>query len=139
MSLSIEDYLATRRREVEALLEARVPAPGGLEGDPGHPIWKRDYLGCTGLFGVELAPCSDRQLAAFVDSLELFALGYSWGGYDSLVVPQNIQKSRSVRPWSGALMACGHCRVDMAGASSARRHGSYSITLSAVRRRCSGG
>jgi hypothetical protein len=45
----------------------------------------------------------------------------------------------SVRPWSGALMACGHCRVDMAGASSARRHGSYSITLSAVRRRCSGG
>jgi len=73
----------------------------GLESDPGHAIWKRDYLGCTGLFGVELKPCSDGQLAAFVDSLELFALGYSWGGFDSLVVPQNIQKSRSVRPWSG--------------------------------------
>jgi cystathionine beta-lyase len=73
----------------------------GLEGDPGHAIWKRDYLGCSGLFGVELEPCSDEQLAAFVDSLELFALGYSWGGFDSLVVPQNIEKSRSVRPWSG--------------------------------------
>jgi cystathionine beta-lyase len=73
----------------------------GLEGDPGHAIWKRDYLGCSGLFGVELEPCSDQQLAAFIDSLELFALGYSWGGFDSLVVPQNIQKSRSIRPWSG--------------------------------------
>jgi cysteine-S-conjugate beta-lyase len=73
----------------------------GLESDPGHAIWKRDYLGCSGLFGVELEPCTDRQLAAFVDSLELFALGYSWGGFDSLVVPQNIEKSRSVRPWSG--------------------------------------
>jgi len=78
----------------------RVLHPG-LESDPGHALWKRDYLGCTGLFGVALKPCSDRALAAFVDSLELFALGYSWGGFESLVVPQNIQKSRSVRPWSG--------------------------------------
>ena len=78
----------------------RVLHPG-LESDPGHAIWKRDYLGCTGLFGVALKPCSDRALAAFVDSLELFALGYSWGGFESLVVPQNIQKSRSVRPWTG--------------------------------------
>ena len=78
----------------------RVLHPG-LESDPGHALWKRDYLGCTGLFGVALKPCSDRALAAFVDSLELFALGYSWGGFESLVVPQNIQKSRSVRPWRG--------------------------------------
>jgi cystathionine beta-lyase len=78
----------------------RVLHPG-LESDPGHGIWKRDYLGCSGLFGVALKPCSDRQLAALIDSLELFALGYSWGGFDSLVVPQNIQKSRSVRPWQG--------------------------------------
>ena len=78
----------------------RVLHPG-LESDPGHAIWKRDYLGCTGLFGVALKPCSDAALAAFLDSLELFALGYSWGGFESLVVPQNIQKSRSVRPWTG--------------------------------------
>jgi cystathionine beta-lyase len=72
-----------------------------LEDDPGHALWKRDYLGSTGLFGVELADCSREQLARFIDGLELFALGYSWGGFDSLIVPQNIQKSRSVRPWSG--------------------------------------
>ena len=72
-----------------------------LEDDPGHALWKRDYLGSTGLFGVELADCSEDQLAAFLDGLELFAIGYSWGGFESLVVPQNIQKSRSVRPWTG--------------------------------------
>ena len=79
---------------------ARVLYPA-LEDDPGHAIWKRDYLGASGLFGVEFKGCSDRELAAFVDSLELFALGYSWGGFDSLVVPHNIQKARSVRPWKG--------------------------------------
>ncbi|MBC8023820.1 MAG: cystathionine beta-lyase [Burkholderiales bacterium] len=79
---------------------ARVLYPA-LEDDPGHAIWKRDYLGATGLFGVELAPCSERRLAAFIDALELFALGYSWGGFESLVVPQNIQKARTVTPWAG--------------------------------------
>lgn len=72
-----------------------------LEDDPGHALWKRDFLGSTGLFGVELAPCTDDQLAAFIDRLECFALGYSWGGFDSLIVPHNIHKSRSVRPWTG--------------------------------------
>ena len=79
---------------------ARVLYPA-LEDDPGHAIWKRDYLGASGLFGVELEPCREGDLAAFVDSLELFALGYSWGGFDSLVVPHNIHKARSVRPWNG--------------------------------------
>jgi cystathionine beta-lyase len=79
---------------------ARVLYPA-LEDDPGHAIWKRDYLGASGLFGVELEPCSESQLAAFIDSLQLFALGYSWGGFESLVVPQNIHKARTVRPWSG--------------------------------------
>ena len=72
-----------------------------LEDDPGHALWKRDFLGSTGLFGVELAPCTQDQLAAFIDRLECFALGYSWGGFDSLIVPHNIHKARSVRPWTG--------------------------------------
>jgi len=91
-------HVARRLRKHPAIARVLHPA---LESDPGHAIWKRDYLGCTGLFGVELKPCSDAQLAAFIDSLELFALGYSWGGFESLVVPQNIQKSRSVHPWTG--------------------------------------
>jgi cystathionine beta-lyase len=78
----------------------RVLHPG-LEDDPGHALWKRDYLGSTGLFGVELAPCTEDQLAALIDRLELFALGYSWGGFESLVVPHNIHKARSIRPWTG--------------------------------------
>lgn len=78
----------------------RVLHPG-LADDPGHALWKRDFLGSTGLFGVELAECSGEQLAAFIDGLELFALGYSWGGFDSLIVPHNIHKARSVRPWTG--------------------------------------
>jgi cystathionine beta-lyase len=78
----------------------RVLHPG-LEDDPGHALWKRDFLGSTGLFGVELADCSAEQLARFIDGLELFALGYSWGGFDSLIVPHNIHTARSVRPWTG--------------------------------------
>jgi cysteine-S-conjugate beta-lyase len=72
-----------------------------LEDDPGYALWKRDYLGSTGLFGVELADGDEEQLAAFIDGLECFALGYSWGGFESLVVPHNIHKSRSIRPWTG--------------------------------------
>ena len=79
---------------------ARVLHPA-LPSDPGHALWKRDFLGSTGLFGVELKPCSSAQLAAFIDGLECFELGYSWGGYDSLVVPARLDGARSVRPWKG--------------------------------------
>ncbi len=80
---------------------ARVLHPG-LPGDPGHALWKRDFLGSTGLFGVELAPCSPAQVAALIDHLDLFALGYSWGGFESLIVPGNLRgAARSVRPWTG--------------------------------------
>ncbi len=72
-----------------------------LAEDPGHALWKRDFLGSAGLLGIELAPCSPEQLAAFIDRLELFALGYSWGGYESLIVPANLRGARSVRPWEG--------------------------------------
>jgi cystathionine beta-lyase len=72
-----------------------------LPEDPGHALWKRDFLGSTGLFSLELAPCSRTQLAAFVEGLELFALGYSWGGFESLVMPAQVERARSVRPWRG--------------------------------------
>jgi cystathionine beta-lyase len=72
-----------------------------LPDDPGHALWKRDFLGASGLFGVELAPCSRAQLAHCVDELEYFALGFSWGGYESLVVPAHPERSRTARPWRG--------------------------------------
>lgn len=71
---------------------ARVLYPA-LEGDPGHTIWKRDFKGATGLFGVVLKPVSREALAAFFDDLVLFGRGYSWGGYESLIVPAHIRRT----------------------------------------------
>jgi cystathionine beta-lyase len=72
-----------------------------LPEDPGHALWKRDFLGSSGLFAIELAPCSRTQLAAFIEGLDYFALGYSWGGYESLVVPAHVEHARSARAWQG--------------------------------------
>ncbi|HXZ50221.1 MAG TPA: cystathionine beta-lyase [Usitatibacter sp.] len=79
---------------------ARVLHPA-LPDDPGHALWRRDFAGSSGLFGVELAPCSPAQVAALLDHLEFFALGYSWGGYESLAVPARLRGARSERPWTG--------------------------------------
>jgi cystathionine beta-lyase len=62
---------------------------------PGHAIWKRDFRGASGLFSIFLAPCSQQALAAFLDGLELFGMGYSWGGYESLVVPFDCSSYRT--------------------------------------------
>jgi cystathionine beta-lyase len=78
---------------------ARVIHPA-LEDDPGHAIWKRDFRGACGLFGVELKPVSHGKLAAFIDSLKLFGIGYSWGAYESLIVPAKIQ--RTARPFAAS-------------------------------------
>jgi cystathionine beta-lyase len=72
-----------------------------LESDPGHALWRRDFHGSSGLFAIELASVPRERIAAFVDALELFALGYSWGGYESLVVPAHVGHARSVRRWAG--------------------------------------
>jgi cystathionine beta-lyase len=79
---------------------ARVMYPA-LEDDPGHAIWKRDFDGASGLFGVELKPCSDVQFAAMLDHFDIFRLGYSWGGYESLVVPTYPDTLRSATDWAG--------------------------------------
>jgi len=93
--------LAIARRLQSHPKVARVLHPG-LPDDPGHATWKRDFLGSSGLFGVELKTRSRTEMARFVDGLEHFALGYSWGGYESLVVPANLGRyGRAVRPWKG--------------------------------------
>src|SRR5262249_43955629 len=80
--------------------------------DPGHDLWRRDFLGSSGLFGVELKPCTRAQLAAFIDHLELFALGYSWGGYESLIVPARLGGARSGRPWKGGPLVRLHIGLE---------------------------
>ena len=71
---------------------ARVIYPV-LHDDPGHALWRRDFTGACGLFSIVLKPGPDVAIAAMVDGLEHFGLGYSWGGFESLVVPGQIHRS----------------------------------------------
>jgi cystathionine beta-lyase len=71
---------------------ARVLHPA-LETDPGHALWKRDFSGACGLFGVVLNPVPQSAVAAMVDGLEHFGLGWSWGGFESLLIPAHITRT----------------------------------------------
>ncbi|MBE8220059.1 MAG: cystathionine beta-lyase, partial [Alphaproteobacteria bacterium] len=62
----------------------------------GHDLWKRDFEGAAGLFSIELDPCTEAQLAAMLDDMAHFSMGYRWGGYESLIVPCAI--NRSINP-----------------------------------------
>jgi cystathionine beta-lyase len=77
---------------------ARVVHPA-LPQDPGYQLWKRDFTGASGLFGVMLKAYPKPAVDAFIDSLELFGLGYSWGGYESLIIPAKPGPMRTVTPW----------------------------------------
>ncbi|GAB5348021.1 Cystathionine beta-lyase MetC [Alteriqipengyuania sp. 357] len=70
-----------------------------LEGSPGHDIWARDFTGGCGLFSFVLAGHTDAQRTAFVDTLELFGIGYSWGGFESLALPFDAARIRSASAW----------------------------------------
>ncbi len=71
-----------------------------LPDDPGHALWTRDFLGSSGLFSVILKPVSEAAVAAFLDGLQLFGLGYSWGGYESLVIPFDCSTYRTATIWA---------------------------------------
>jgi cystathionine beta-lyase len=67
---------------------------------PGHEIWKRDFTGSSGLFSFELKTPGEAARAKFVDSLNLVGIGYSWGGYESLVLPVDPVRTVSKPPAS---------------------------------------
>ena len=71
-----------------------------LPSHPDHELFRRDFSGSGSLFSVLLEPAPRRAVAALVDNLELFGMGYSWGGYESLCLPVKFGKSRTVRPWT---------------------------------------
>ena len=81
------------RAEVERVLHPALPS------FRGHDLWKRDFDGSSGLFSIVLQPCSDEALAAMVDHLQLFGIGWSWGGYESLIVPLGSKAARTVTDW----------------------------------------
>eukprot|EP01037_Dinobryon_pediforme_P011865 gene11865-11954_t len=81
------------RPEVAQVLHPALP------DCPGHEIWKRDFLGSSGLFSIILKPCSHQAVAAMLDGLELFGMGYSWGGFESLVIPFDCATYRTATQW----------------------------------------
>jgi len=87
-------------RWLEGRPEVRRVLHPGLPQDPGYQLWKRDFKGASGLFGVVLHPQERAALAAMLDGLKLFGMGYSWGGYESLVIPGNVKHARSAIPWT---------------------------------------
>jgi cystathionine beta-lyase len=90
----------TIARWMEARPEvARVLYPP-LDSDPGHALWQRDFSGACGLFSVVLKSAPDAAIRAFLDALKLFGLGYSWGGFESLVIPFNCTKCRTATQWA---------------------------------------
>jgi cystathionine beta-lyase len=88
-ALEIANWLKTRP-EVGRILHPALP------DCPGHEYWKRDFKGASGLFSFELKDAEDASRAAFIDRLELFGIGYSWGGYKSLAMP--VDPVRTVSP-----------------------------------------
>jgi cysteine-S-conjugate beta-lyase len=82
-----------RRPEVLRMLH---PA---MENDPGYVLWKRDFTGASGLFSMVLKPVSQKAVYAFLDTLELFGIGASWGGYESLATPFDCTTTRTATRW----------------------------------------
>jgi cystathionine beta-lyase len=91
--LAMARWLTTRPEVV------RVLHPG-LESDPGHAIWKRDFTGASGLFSVVLKPAPQKAVDALLDTVKLFGMGYSWGGFESLIIPFDCAPYRTATKWA---------------------------------------
>ncbi len=94
----------------------RVLHPG-LESHPQHALFKRDFLGSNGLFAFELKqPMSPAAIMALCNGRRHFALGFSWGGFESLIMPAHLDGCRSVQPWKGGPLIRIHCGLEPAEA-----------------------
>jgi cystathionine beta-lyase len=94
-ALAIAEWLRGRP-EVEEVLYPALP------GARGHALWKRDFRAASGLFGAILKPCSHDSLSAMLDGMRLFKLGWSWGGFESLIIPTWPERQRSATQWTTA-------------------------------------
>ena len=91
-----------QRPEVQRVLH---PA---LESDPGHAVWKRDFSGASGLFSIVLKPMPENAVYAFMNALTLFGMGYSWGGFESLVILFDCSEYRTATPMGAGRADAAH-------------------------------
>jgi cystathionine beta-lyase len=91
-ALALADWLA-QRPEVSKVIHPARP------DHPGHALWQRDFTGSSGLFAIVLQPAAHDALAAMLDGLDLFGMGYSWGGYESLILPFDPSAYRTATKW----------------------------------------
>lgn len=92
-ALALADWLAGRPEVARVLHPARPDFPD-------HALWARDFGGSSGLFAALLHPVPRSAIAAMLDGLELFGLGYSWGGFESLILPAHPAAMRTATSWS---------------------------------------
>ena len=91
--LALARWLETRPEVLRVIHPA-------LPDHPGHALWRRDFSGSSGLFSVVLKPASEAAVAALLDGLELFGLGFSWAGYESLAIPFDCTSYRTATRWA---------------------------------------
>jgi cystathionine beta-lyase len=94
-ALRIAQWLQARPEVAEVLYPA-------LPGARGHALWKRDFTAASGLFGVVLRPVAHERIAAMLNGMRLFGMGWSWGGFESLIIPMYPERTRSVTRWQAA-------------------------------------
>ena len=92
-ALALAEWLSSRPEVAQVLYPA-------LPDHPGHALWKRDFQGASGLFGVVLKPVAEDALARMLNGLEVFGMGCSWGGYESLCIPSDPASARSATAWA---------------------------------------
>jgi cystathionine beta-lyase len=91
--LGVANWLA-RRPEVRRVLHPALPT------DRGHALWRRDFKHASGLFGIVLEAVTPAALARMLDGMRLFGMGWSWGGFESLIVPTWPERSRTATKWN---------------------------------------
>jgi cystathionine beta-lyase len=91
-AFEMADWLEQRPEVIKVMHPAR-------KDHPDHELWKRDFTGSSGLFSIIIDDASDNALGAMLDGLELFGMGASWGGYESLIIPFNAAAYRTATSW----------------------------------------